>query len=724
MNRTGPIVRKLHVAFFTLPLLALMAFPPQPSNGSDAPALASLEKNPLPPKKEGTPANPRDFWSFQTPRRAPLPSVKQADWPRTDLDHFILAKLEAQNLKPVADATRGVWLRRVYFDLIGLPPSPQEMDAFLKDESPKAREAVVDHLLASRQFGERWGRYWLDVARYAESTGKERNFTYPDAWRYRDYVIASFNADKPYDQFVREQIAGDLLASSNDAERNERLIATGFLALGPKGLNEKNREQFTMDMVDEQIDATTRAVLGLTVACARCHDHKFDPIAQSDYYALAGIFKSTRTFYGTSGAQNRNASSLLPLAETAPPSEISSTESKSETEPAAPALDRVTAGKGKNKVTPARIAARLAAADPAQKARLMKRLQMQTQAAPAAASAATTAPQAMGAQEGRPADCSILVRGEIDHRGPMVSRGFVNVLAGEVTPNIPADRSGRLELADWLTRPDNPLTARVMANRVWMHLFGQGLVRTPDNFGANGERPSHPELLDYLATQFTTDGWSVKRLIRGIVLSRVYQLGSAIDARAVEADPDNVLLWRASPRRLDAESIRDAMLAASGQLDLAPMRASVVAQVGDGYVGRGIPAGRFNVSSNKRSVYLPIVRDAVPDVLDLFDFAEPSLVVAVRDVTNVPAQALYLMNSPFVVAQSRALAKRLLSQAGLDHSQRVALAYQLTLSRAPTEAELARGVSYVRAESSDGDEAAWANFCQALLASAEFRYVL
>ncbi len=732
------------------------------------------------PKKTWDMKTAKEFWAFQLPKAHQPPAVKDTSWPRTDVDRFILAAQEAAKLKPVADAYRTTLIRRVYFDLIGLPPQPEEVAAFVKDKSPAAFAKVVDRLLASPQFGERWGRHWLDVARYAESTGKERNFTFPAAWKYRDYVIASLNADQPYNEFIREQIAGDLLPSSNDGEHNRHLIATGFLAIGPKGLNEKNKEQFRMDMVDEQIDVTTRAITGVTVACARCHDHKFDPIPQRDYYAMAGIFRSTETYFGTAaaGGKNRNGVPLLTLtsavktsAESAPAQAATApaptlmlpatpTAKAPESAPAPVSNIRLEQLASKNP----KIAARLATMTPEQKTQALERLQKRygttltesTTATPppAVARAQAFAAQAakqkkgkgyaapvkqegdlcMGVMEGRRGDARILVRGEIDQPTETVPRGFVNVLTNGDAPAIPAADSGRLQLADWLTAPTNPLTARVAVNRVWQHLFGQGLVRTSDNFGATGEKPSHPELLDALAVQFTQDGWSVKKLIRSLVLSHTYQLSNAHDSFANETDPDNHLLWHASQRRLDAEAIRDAMLTASGQLNPVPPTGSVVSAVGDGYIGKGIRPEVFSEFQSKtRSVYLPVVRDFVPEALEVFDFAEPSLVVAARDVTNVPSQALYMMNNEFVRAQSAAMAKRILATP-LDYPSRLNLAYHLALGRPATEAERkradqyllneAKGLMPIKGGSKDAASLlAWATFCQALFASAEFRYL-
>ncbi len=751
-------------------------------------------------KKEWDIEKGKEFWAFQAPKAAPTPKVKDTAWPRTEVDKHIRAAQEAKGLKPVADADPRALIRRVYFDLIGLPPTPEQIESFLADRSPGALAKVVDRLLASPQFGERWGRHWLDVARYAESTGRERNFTMPEAWRYRDYVIAAVNADKPYDQFIREQVAGDLLPHKDDTERNEHIVATGFLAVGPKGLNEKNREQFRMDVIDEQIDTTTRAVLGVTVACARCHDHKFDPIPQKDYYAVAGIFRSTDTLFGTGGTtfgkaanKNKNGTSLLPLvtkdqpaaATPQPPAAAEQSANandmlkrmaardpkvaerlKNLSDSQKQALAARYAGKGQEPVaSPAAPAARpdyeqllkrLAERDPKKAAQLKnlpegkraeayaklaerfgtggapdkkgkKRGEQAKTEAPAPG-----VPQAMGVRDGQPSDARVLVRGELEQPAETVARGFVQVMVHGAAPGIPANASGRLELAQWLTSPSNPLTARVAVNRLWMQLFGDGLVRTPDNFGATGEKPSHPELLDALALQFMREDWSVKKLVRSLVLSRTYQLSSAVDRTAMETDPDNRLLWRAAPRRLDAEAIRDSILAVSGNLDLVPAKASAVAAIGDGYIGRGIrPESFTNYETTKRSVYLPVIRDFVPEVLDIFDFAEPSLVVAERDVTNVPSQALYLMNNSFVRTQATAMAKRVLT-APIAEAKRIDYAHLLALGRPATAAERTRAEKYLNADGegliraanpSAANEQTWATFCQAFFACAEFRYL-
>ena len=698
-------------------------------------------------------AEGKSFWSFQPVKPVAVPQPKDAKWSPAEIDRFILKKLEEQQIKPVGDADANTFIRRLYFDLVGLPPSPEQVAAFGREFATlgarAATERVVDKLLASPQFGERWGRHWLDVARFAESTGRERNFAFPEAWRYRDYVIASFNADKPYDRFIREQVAGDLLSAKDAAQRNELLIATGLLAIGPKGLNERNREAFVMEQVDEQIDVTSRAVLGVTVSCARCHDHKFDPFTQRDYYAVAGIFKSTETHFGVGnggGGKNRQPSTHVPLVKTySPVSAVNaatpgaSAETSSPTK-LTPEMEAKLMKFAENKN--AKLVAKLKTMSEAEKLAAYERLVAEapkvakapkaakknnkypeTPAAPKA-SGEPNGQWAMAVLDGKAADCPIYVRGELEEKGPVIPRGFVTVLGADGPAKIAPGQSGRLELANWLTDPANPLTARVMANRVWQHLFGEGIVSTPDNFGATGERPTHPELLDYLATRLVANGWSVKQLIREIVLSRTYRLSSAPDAKNFAADPDNHFLWRAHQRRLDAESIRDSILATSGRLDLQPPAGSALSSLADTDLSK---AARTSLKSDSRnrSVYLPIVREMLPEALDLFDFAEPSLVVAAREVTTVPSQALFMLNSPFIRENAAAFAKRFQGTSA-DPRERITAAYRLAFSRPPTAAEITRAENYLKtqtAERGSSAETALSNLCQALFASAEFRYV-
>ena len=730
----------------------------------------------------------KKWWSFQPVKKPAAPAIKDAGWPRRDIDTFVLAGLEGKGMKPVADADKLTLLRRGYFDLIGLPPTLEEINAFLKDVSPDAFAKVVDRLLASPQFGERWGRHWLDVARFAESSGKDVNIAFPHAWRYRDYVIGAFNSDKPYDEFLREQIAGDLIPSKDQKELAEHLVATGFLAIGTKGLNERNPRQFAMDVVDEQIDTVSQAVLGLTVACARCHDHKFDPIPQRDYYALAGIFLSTETRYGTAGAiQNRHPSELIELPTSAGAPTLNKTLSQEDRGKKELLLANLK--KEQEELRKSLFAGRMGGDDAQLKAlpqRQPRALQLVTQIGVLESelksfdASGKSKALAMGAQD-RPAqeagfgggfggrfrerrrqgpyagrtafssitDSPLLARGEVDKPGEKISRGVPALLNFGEASAIPSKSSGRKELAEWITSSQNPMTARVMVNRVWHWLFGQGIVESVDNFGTMGQKPANPELLDFLATRLVENGWSLKRTIREIVLSHTYQLASTFDEKNFATDPENALNWRMSKRRLDAECIRDAMLSASGTLDLRAPIGSLIAESGGGPIGRfrGISEESIvNAGGNFRSVYLPVPRDVLPDALDAFDFAENSLVAGKRETTNVPSQALYLLNSPTVTAQAQKLADRVLAAypagpnggvaANLD--QRVAHAYWLTLSRAPDAAERQAASAFllkfpansVKGESSTPAlrdaadvKAAWTSFCRALFASAEFRYL-
>ncbi len=684
-------------------------------------------------------------WGLTPVTNPAVPAVKDAGWPRTELDRFVLATMEAQGLKPVGDADRAVLLRRVSYDLVGLPPTPQEIEAFVADKSPHAFETVVDRLLASPQFGERWGRHWLDVARYAESTGSSRNYPYHYAWRYRDWVIDALNRDKPYDQFIREQIAGDLLPARSPAQRDQQQIATGFLAVGVKDLNEKNHAQYVMDVVDDQIDVTSRAVLGLTVACARCHDHKFDPISQSEYYGLAGIFRSTDVLAGVTPKKkggNKDYGAPEQLIELGVGGVGSSAVSRA-VQPKAELSKREL-----RKARKADLPVPLATAAPAAPITPVLAAPAATDPLSAAlehvaADVADTGPsklkgqKAMGVRDdSAPGDVRLCIHGDVDTLGDTVPRGFVHAVTPVLQSTFKTSGSGRLELAHWLTRPENPLTARVEVNRIWMHLFGQGIVPTTDNFGAAGEPPSDPRLLDHLASQFVADGWSVKKMIRTIVLSRVYQLGSEMSVANAQIDGGNRFLWRSNQRRLDAEAIRDSMLAASGSLSLARPGPSPVMllpnQEINGKKGRNT-VGELENSS--RSVYLPILRGDVPKTLDTFDFGDPSNLIARRDVTTVPSQALFMMNSTRVMDQSRLMAQALLAVPGLDDVGRIELGYRRVFGRSPSESERDRGVQFIceangpvqegqlKNKKADGRLTAWSGFCQALLGSAEFRYV-
>ena len=702
-------------------------------------------------------AKGRQFWAFKKPTSPPLPEIAKASWPLGTIDRFILESLEDKKLRPAPDAGRATLIRRVTYDLTGLPPTPQEVEAFLADKSPKAFETVVDRLVDSKRFGERWGRHWLDIARYGESTGRSRNYPFTFAWRYRDYVIDSFNADKPYDKFLTEQIAGDLLAKKSSANRRDNLVATGFLAMGTKDLNERNREQYLMDNIDDQIDTTTRSVLALTVSCARCHDHKFDPIPTKDYYALAGIFESTEILSGLNSRAQKGGykatSKLIALSNKvqAEPSKPTRTdiqnkklqerlaELRGEMKGEQRALIALNKRGGKKKPKDRRAASELANERQEHQKRvqeLKKEIQEVSRSIKKkknkGGGAAPTGDYAMGVSDAaRSVNSRIRIRGEVSNKGSEVSRGFIQVLSGKKRPHFGTTSSGRLQLASWLTSEENPLTARVMVNRVWHHLFGRGIVRTVDNFGETGERPTHPELLDHLALHFQKDGWSIKRLIRKMVLSHTYRMSSEFSKAHYAIDPGNESLWRMRQKRLDAESLRDSMLAIGGELDLARPAGSPVMQLPIGEIGRTLSRVRGKLDGNYRSVYLPIMRSFVPQILRTFDFAEPSMVKGNRDVTTVSTQALYLMNNPFVMRQSRNLARSLLEREDLNTAGRIKLAYQLALSRAPDTFEAIRAMTYLKgfedkpgkASGKDPELNALSSLCHALFSTAEFRYL-
>jgi len=687
----------------------------------------------------------KQHWSFRPVVAPKIPEPKRSDWAYNEIDRFILAKLEENGLEPSPDADPGVFLRRLSFDLTGLPPSSvigKQSPAIGQSTAPNTDHRTrvtetIDSFLASPSYGQRWARHWLDVVRFAESNGKEANLIYPHAWRYRDYVIDAFDRDLPYDRFLTEQLAGDLLATGNDTERARLLIATGFLAMGPKSLAEQNPAQFAADVADEQIDALSRAFLATSLACARCHDHKSDPVTMKDYYALAGIFKSTETRYGTwVDSENNRGGTLIRLPDLSGQLIPNRSITKKEVDDLHAKLAQLEADEkaGRERVEKARAEGRDLQLDFNEM--LREALRILWTRGPVVGKLETVdengnaLPLAMGVLEAASRiDSPRYERGELAHPAEIVPRAVPTLFGLASEGAVPADTSGRLELAKWITDPGHPLTARVMVNRVWTHLFGAGLVETVDDFGRTGAAPSHPELLDYLASRFVAEGWSVKALIREIVSSRTYQQASTWREEAFLKDPDNRLLWRQSKRRLDAESIRDAMLAASGELDLSPRPGSLVADL-EVQSAAMIPFNKIIPEdldgSTHRSVYLPVMRDQLPDVLRQFDFAEPSLVTGKRDSTNVPPQALYLMNSDFVRARAAALAKRVMK---VQEEARIGEAYQLCLNRAADEEELMLMQKFLAAPIPEGVSAEnelekrWQDLCQALLASADFRMI-
>jgi mono/diheme cytochrome c family protein len=616
-------------------------------------------------------------WSFRPVRRPALPAVRRRDWATTPIDLFVLAKLEQQGLEPAPRADRRTLIRRATLDLTGLPPAPEEVEAFVNDPSPGAWEKVIDRLLASPRYGERWGRHWLDVARYSDTKGYvfEEERRYPFAYTYRDYVIRAFNDDLPYDQFVTQQIAADKLPPGDD---KRPLAAMGFLTLGRRFLNN------AADIIDDRIDVVMRGLQGLTVGCARCHDHKFDPIPMADYYSLYGVFASS--------VEPKD----LPLLGTPDP-----TPEYLAYEKELKVLEQAVKDyEEKNK-------------EELQKRNRkfrdeLRRLESKVQKHKATHPGAP--PQAMVlADAPKPVEPVVFLRGNPNNRGPAVPRQFLEVLSrGERKPFT--DGSGRLELARAIAGKDNPLTARVMVNRVWLHHFGQGLVRTPGDFGLRGDPPTHPELLDYLAWSFMEEGWSVKKLHRLILSSATYQQASfSRDPKGSAADVDNRLLSHQNRQRLDFEALRDSLLWASGRLD---------AKAGGAPVE--ITTAPF---AGCRSVYGFIDRQNLPGLFRAFDFASPDSSTPQRHITTVPQQALFLMNGPFVVEQAKALAARPDVMARAQPEERIAYLYRLLYGRPPDRDEMALGRHFIESAGTEKSLSPWERYCQVLLLSNEFAFV-
>jgi len=727
----------------------------------------------------------KKFWSFQPVKDHAPPAVKQIAWARTPVDRFILARLEAKHLTPAPDADRRTLIRRATFDLTGLPPTPEEVDAFLKDTSPDAFAKVVDRLLASPAYGEKWGRHWLDVVRYADTAGDNSDFPITAAYRYRNYVIESFNRDKPYDQFVHEQLAGDLLPAKTEAEKRERIVATGYVALSRR-FGSRNAE-FNLT-IDDTIDNVGKAFLGLSVSCARCHDHKFDPIPQRDYYALYGIFNSSR--YSFPGAEIYPNPAEMVALESGPKAEsfyryqkelsdlddqkerlqtergiaarnkrlkeqqakeTAQKEKKEDKEPAAAAKennnrtdDDDESGEAK-KTAPA--AASLKSADYNRDSENHKVVQTSTRL-PEEVDADMLRVKARMAElrerrikvdkayavvDGLPANARLHRKGDPASLGDEVPRGFLTVLGGE---KVPAGHkgSGRDVLAGWIASAQNPLTARVFVNRIWQYHFGKGLAPTPNDFGVRGQAPTHPELLDYLAARFVEGGWSVKKMHRLIMLSRVYQLAGAAGGAAAKngaADANNDLLWRFNRRRLEAEEIRDAILAVSGRLDRSP---------GGEHPFPSESSWRFTqhdqffavYETDRRSVYVMQQRLKRHPYFEVFDGADQNAITGGRAASTTPIQALFLMNNPFMHEQADQLAVRVgmayeTTPARLDYAFRLAVGRP---ARPEEQHEAAQYLEQARRELQAAGtpaerltRAALGSYLRVLLSSNEFLYV-
>jgi hypothetical protein len=634
----------------------------------------------------------REFWSFVPPVKHAPPKLADESWQRKDLDKFVLAALEKHGLKPVRPATKRELLRRATFDLIGLPPTPAEMDAFLKDESPDAFARVVERLLNSPHYGERWGRYWLDVARYADDQALALSTPSPHAYRYRDWVVQALNADMPYDRFVRLQLAGDLLpAAGNDYA--ERLAGLGFQGLGAKYHKGSVAAQVIADELDDRIDTLSRGLLGLTVACARCHDHKYDPIPTRDYYGLAAAY---------------NGASWSDVVLVGPEASARFNAWQKETKQQQAELQKWALERG-------RAVARFATADVVRllpTAWLLSEIGRKEYRARKAeldrhVKAAPPAPPIAHGVSGGGQAMPIYIRGSVDRPGELAPPGFVRILQ-RGNDARPKPQFSRLDLADAIASAQNPLTARVIVNRVWHHHFGRGIVGTPSNFGKLGDRPTHPELLDTLAVRFVESGWSMRWLHREIMLSATYRLSGENDPANAAKDPDSHFLWRVTPHRLDVEAWRDAVLSVSGRLDRT----------------QGGPSLDLSEPANvRRTVYAKVSRFVPNTMLALFDFPDANVSSARRDATTVPQQQLFVLNSGFMIDSAKAFAARLAKAAPTD-PERIALAFQLAYGRQPTEAERELGLDFLRATPRPSDSlSAWEQYAQILLATNEFAWI-
>jgi hypothetical protein len=649
-------------------------------------------------------------WSFRPIYRPAVPVVEHESWVRDDLDRFILAKLTEKKILPNLDADRTVLLRRATFDLTGLPPTEKELEDFLRDSSndDQALAKVVDRLLQSPRFGERWGRHWLDVVRYSDSVGRTLNAAFPFARRYRDYVIDAFNKDKPYNRFIAEQISGDLLPAATPQEKAENVIATGMLTMASLDLSDGG-ELFRLDQVDDQIDVTTRAFFGLTVACARCHDHKTDPISQMDYYALAGIFYSSETWQGQRSRGDLGANGYV--------------DEDALVRVPAPAV--VAANTGKGSVTTSSSSSSGTGGKGSDDSSMMD---MQTNNGRYPVLFRYDPTRAMGMAEGEADDCPVAIKGDAHNRGEAPKRGDLKIPMLPAMPVIPAKASGRQELARWISTPNHPLTSRVMVNRIWQHLFGRGIVRSVDDFGLTGDQPTHPELLDHLAVRFVEGGWSVKQMIRTIMLSRTYRLSSKGDAAKEQLDGPNDYFWRMNLRRLEMEAIRDSMFFVAGELTFERPNGVQVA----GFGGKGREARLRSLTPDDepcRAVYLPVLRSMLTPMHETFDFPDPSQIKGQREVTTVAPQALFFLNGELSVSLARATAQRLLGEEYKDDVSRVQAAYVRVLGRKADAAELTAVRDMMKeldvsSGSGNAETARWTIFIQALMSSAEFRYLL
>lgn len=686
-----------------------------------------IERGAVDPRDQGNgqpprgvdPAEAAAHWAFQPIAEPTPPAVEDESWIQSPIDRFVLARLEAAGMRPAPAADKRTLIRRATFDLIGLPPTVDQVNAFLADDSPASFAKVVDSLLESPHYGERWGRHWLDLVRYADTNGADENHALPNSWRYRDWVVRMINDDLPWDQFIIEQLAGDLLPATGDERLDgDRLTATGMLVIGPKMLAEQDKDKMVIDLVDEQVDTVSRTMLGLTVGCARCHDHKFDPISAHDYYALAGIFYSTKTMadraFVSKWLERPLPSAEIAAARAAHQPKIDAAKAKLATRQAElkRATEAVEAAAQENDTAED--------AEPLPDvAALKKRVEKQQAVVEQLEKDLPPFTMVMAADEAEPVDLPIHIRGNhLTLAEETVPRGMPEILTRSAPSAAIGDQqSGRLQLARWLVSPENPLTTRVMANRLWMWHFGEAIHRSPSNFGLRAEPPTHPELLDWLAKQWFHQGWSLKRMHRMMMLSSTYQMASDFEdervAEYAERDPENRLWWRRERRRLEAEPVRDAVLAVGGGLDLT--------------MGGKAP----NTEAQRRAIYLPINRAALYEMFSTFDYVETANHIEQRPTTTVPHQALYLLNNPIVLQQAEAVA-----DAVIDRSEsaevRVETLFERLFARSPRQAEIERALRFVEAVERDLEDVAdpeqrgrqtWATLSRAMIAANEFVYI-
>jgi hypothetical protein len=636
----------------------------------------------------------KKFWSFLPIQNPPVPQASDGNWPLSPIDNFLMKAYAEHGLKPVGQADKRALIRRATYDLTGLPPTPDEVEAFVADNSPDAYEKLIDRLLASPSYGEKWGRHWLDLVRYADTSGCNSDFPIPQIYKYRNYVIDSFNQDKSYDQFIREQLAGDLLPHKDAAQRDQQIVATGYLAIARRFGSRNNEFHLT---IEDTIDNLGKVMLGLSVNCARCHDHKFDPIPTSDYYALYGIFDSTKyAFPGTEIYKHPKDLTPLGTKEEARAirdyaAKLAELDDRAEKllreESALASREKAMADKKIAPTTAPSTQPVRTSKDAAAELAITKEETRQMEMKP------PPGETAFAVSEGMPHDAQIQIKGQPTDLGEKVPRHFLTVLGAQ---KLPTDEkgSGRIELARWITDPSNPLTARVMANRIWQFHFGVGIVKSPNDFGARGQRPTNAALLDYLATRFVQSGWSIKSMHRLIMLSRAYQMQSVDDPSDSAIDNANDYFWRQNPRRLSAEEIRDTILTVSGSLDSTMDGPHPFPPLNEWRFTQHRPFVA-DYPSNHRSIYLMQQRIRKQPYLSVFDGADTNATTPDRPISTTAIQALFMMNDPFMHDQADKLAVRIGLAFG-DDASRIDYAYRLCFGRPPTPDEVQTGQQYIQ----------------------------